>query len=235
MIKKFYKKLNLKAISYFIVYLVGVFFAYLQVCYMFIQDAKKNGLYEYSNKKEIEVAIKELAEYCGTGYAVGWWRAEEISLTYRNVALYKQFCNSDKCEVKSIKQYNNFYQESHKFDFDTLAFLKLVSSKKDKPTVYACRNIKKCEHTQKPLFMELIVGATDGYKNKQYTINNINQLKDVFTKTNFPILDFTYTVITDKQEDVYNLFHISNLDINNVKCDIETARLKLQELTRGLD
>ncbi len=128
-----------------------------------MKDQNKDKLFEYSNKREIEVVLQDLVKECGSGYAVGWWRAEEISLTYRNVALYKQFCNNDICEVKSIKPYNNFYQNSHKFDFETLSFLKLVSSKKDKPTVYACRNIKKCEHTQKPIFMEMIVLSNEGY------------------------------------------------------------------------
>lgn len=235
MIRSFCKKLNLKKIFYFVIYLVSIFLLYLQICYILMKDQSKDKLFEYSNKREIEVVLQDLVKECGTGYAVGWWRAEEISLTYRNVALYKQFCNNDICEVKSIKPYNNFYQNSHKFDFETLSFLKLVSSKKDKPTVYACRNIKKCEHTQKPIFMEMIIGASQGYNKKEFNIDSGSKLREVFAKTNFPIFDFTYAVILDKQEDIYNLFHISNLDINNVKCDIETARIKLQELARRLD
>ena len=227
--------LKLKKTRSAVVFLLSCFFILVGVSFIFIEPKLDYSMYTATGSIRIEDRIKQIAEYCGEGYAVGWWRAEEDSLEYRNIALYRNVCSNNKCITVSAKDYNIYYQKTHKFIFPQLSYFRQQAIL-DKPVI--CKNIKRCEGTRQPVLMELLTKSKLANDNKDYNLSETN-LREVFEKTHIPVLDLIYYITGDKHTErrgeIYNLFHISVLSPNVEKCDYQKSAKMLSELVRGLN
>lgn len=205
--------------------------------------------YQYYRNIFIIDELYNIADKCGPGYAVGWWTIDENYLTYKNEELfgykagnlYHKTDDNEK-QVFSIKRTSGlrFYTEPHELNIDMFKFLKETAKPKN-PDIFSCRNVKKCQETNKPIFLEMLMGSLRNYQSEEFVYKSIEDLRNQFENTNHPIQDFTYFFLKDKVDGVYHLFHISRVKIKKDIADKGNCRVidggsvrTLKQLAEGI-
>lgn len=204
-------------------------------------EIKNEKISRFSKYKDIDLKekLKQISEKCGKGYAIGWWIGDENYLTYRNEELlgYKPVGLENR--VFSIKKTagNPFYLYPQQTDEASFDVFKSFAVDLKNPKISSCRNIRRCNETKQPIFLEMIIGSAKGYKNEQLIYKGLDDLRKQFDKLDYPIINLSYFFAKDKVEGIYHFFHISDLSVDIGNCEIVDGSVEsvLKELAKGIN